>query len=158
MAAITFNGEEYTSVEAMPPDVRQLYELALSMTHDGNQDGVPDLLAQGLPGDATVIRTQQFVVDGVAYGSIDEMPPEVRERYQAGIGRFDRDGDGAPDFFAGLFAAGDSQDTPATPTATPPDPVREVGEAPPNPAAIWIMLGFVVAAIVAVAIVLYVMR
>ena len=43
-ARITVNGVEYASVEAMPPDVREQYERALSMLADRNNNGVPDIL------------------------------------------------------------------------------------------------------------------
>jgi len=37
VAKINFNGREYDSPEAMPPEVRQLYQMITSMLADNNQ-------------------------------------------------------------------------------------------------------------------------
>jgi hypothetical protein len=157
MAAINFNGKEYASVEEMPPDLRQLYEMAMALTKDDNHDGLPDLFADKLSADATVVQSQQFIVDGKVYTSLDELPLEAREHFAAALRHNDADGDGTIDMFQGILAAVGATPAAEPPTAAP-DLVQEVGGTAPNPAAIWIILGFVVAVIVAVAIVLYVMR
>ena len=54
---ITFNGEEYSSPEAMPEDVRKAYFEALAWLRDANSNGIPDLFEAGR-GDA-VISVQQ---------------------------------------------------------------------------------------------------
>jgi hypothetical protein len=77
---ILFNGKDYPSVEAMPDDVRKLYQQAIAQLADTDHDGIPDVL-QGR-GDAakTVIGIQSssITVNGKTYGSIDDMPPLVR--------------------------------------------------------------------------------
>lgn len=40
---IVFNGQEYSSVDAMPPEVRSVYE-GLMSTFDKNGNGIPDAL------------------------------------------------------------------------------------------------------------------
>jgi len=40
---ITLNGQEYTSLDEMPADVRQQYEQAMAKI-DADRNGVPDVL------------------------------------------------------------------------------------------------------------------
>ena len=39
LATINFNGQEYDSPAAMPPEVRQLYQMMTDMLADKNQTG-----------------------------------------------------------------------------------------------------------------------
>ena len=83
MAKINFNGQEYDSPEAMPPDVRQMYQMMINMLADNNQDGLPDIFAGGTSnGKSTLFQTTQFIVDGRAYNSLDELPAEARRKYE----------------------------------------------------------------------------
>ncbi len=96
---IIVNGQEYSSVEEMPPDVRRQYEQAMSALADRDGDGVPDIMQSGLSGmsgmeglgdgfhKVEVETRSEYVVDGNEYSSLDEMPPEVREMF----GRMTRD-------------------------------------------------------------------
>jgi hypothetical protein len=135
MANITFNGQEYESPEAMPPEVRQLYQMMTSMLSDTNQDGLPDIFA-GVAGDAApaTFQTTQFVVDGKAYGSLDELPAEARQKYEQALGQLDANRNGVPDLFE---SSAPSVSAPA-PSAAPPTPaalpslVQVIGE--PQPA------------------------
>jgi len=74
---IRFNGQEYTGVEAMPPEVRQVYEQALSK--------------------ARVHTSTKVVFNGQTYDSPDEMPAEVRSQYEQVIAMVDKDHNGIPD-------------------------------------------------------------
>jgi DNA polymerase II small subunit/DNA polymerase delta subunit B len=74
---IRFNGEEYAGVEAMPPEVRQAYERAMSNAH--------------------VYKSTKFTFNGQTYGSVDEMPAEVRSRYEQVKAFVDANDDGIPD-------------------------------------------------------------
>src|SRR3954470_9304192 len=88
LAKIIFNGQEYDSPEAMPPEVRQLYQMMTSMLADKNQDGMPDIFASGAgDGTSTLFQTTQFVVDRKAYSSLDELPAESRQKYEQAIGQ-----------------------------------------------------------------------
>ena len=83
---IRFNGQEYPSVEAMPPEVRQVYEQALSK--------------------ARVQTSTKVVFNGHTYGSLDEMPPELRSQYEQVMAIVDKNHDGIPDMLqAGQAAA-----------------------------------------------------
>jgi len=86
MAKIIFNGQEYDSPEAMPAEVRQLYQMAAGLLADRDQNGVPDIFEGGEAAPTTVVQSTQFIVDGKVYTSLDELPAEARQKYeQAGI-------------------------------------------------------------------------
>lgn len=131
MARITFNGQEYDSPDAMPPDVRRLYDLMSGMLADKDGDGMPDMF-EGVDGNNASITTQttQFVVDGKVYTNLDDLPPEARRRYEQTMRRFDADGDGVPDILASV-SSGAAPAAPAAltspPTSQPPH-VTVIGE------------------------------
>jgi hypothetical protein len=118
MATINFNGQEYDSPDAMPPEVRRLYEMANQMLADKDGDGVPDLFGQGTgTAQANVIQTTQFVVDGKVYTSLDDLPAEARQKYEQTMGQWDANRNGIPDMLeGGMFGA--APQAPATPPAT----------------------------------------
>ena len=120
MAKITFNGQEYDSPAAMPPEVRQLYQMMTSMLADKNQDGMPDIFASGA-GDvkSTLFQTTQFIVDGKAYSSLDELLPEARQKYEQAIGRFDANRNGIPDLLEHSPFGAVAQPAAAPPAAQP---------------------------------------
>jgi hypothetical protein len=106
---IIVDGQEFSSVEEMPPDVRRRYEQAMSALADRDGDGVPDIMQSGLSGmedegdgfhKVEVETRNEYVVDGKEYSSLDEVPPEAREM----LGRMMRDmpdgagGDGVQGF------------------------------------------------------------
>ena len=74
---IRFNGQEYAGVEAMPPEVRQAYDQALTK--------------------AQVHRSTKVVFNGRTYDSLDEMPAEERSQYEQVMAMLDKDHDGIPD-------------------------------------------------------------
>jgi hypothetical protein len=44
MAKIVFNGKEYPSLEALPPEAREALKHAASVMGDKDKDGIPDAL------------------------------------------------------------------------------------------------------------------
>ncbi len=134
MAKIIFNGQEYESVEAMPAEVRRLYEMASQMFADQDQDGVPDLFER-LPGSTSTIvtHTTQFAVDGKVYSNLDELPPEARRKYEQAMGRLDANRNGIPDLIEGdlIGTAAQSPATLATPPPVPQPHVQVIGETRP---------------------------
>jgi len=145
MAKITFNGQEYDSPDAMPPEVRQLYQMMTSMLSDTNQDGMPDIFA-GIAGAApTTLQTTQFVVDGKAYSSLDELPAEARQKYEQAMGRLDANQNGVPDLFEGS-ALNVAAPPPSAPTPTPaamPSLVQVIGEPQPMSRATILLIAVV---------------
>jgi hypothetical protein len=154
LAKITFNGQEYDSPEAMPPEVRQLYQMMTSMLADRNQDGVPDIFASGA-GDVapTLFQTTQFVVDGKAYSSLDELPIEARQKYEQALGRL-ANRNGIPDLLEDSAFGAVAQPT-AAPAATQPyqEPkVTVIGDSrPASRATILLAAGVVVLLLLVVA-------
>ena len=93
---IIVDGQEFSSVEEMPPDVRRQYEQAMGALADRDGDGVPDIMQSGLSGmgdtgdgfhKVEVETRNEYVVNGREYSSLDEMPPAARDM----IGRMMRD-------------------------------------------------------------------
>jgi hypothetical protein len=152
MPKIIFNGKEYDSPEAMPPEVRQLYQMAAGLLADRDQNGVPDIFEGGEAAPATVVQSTQFIVDGKTYTSLDELPAEARQKYEQALARLDANRDGVPDLFAGQ-ALGVAAQSPATPAASPdhqPPQVQVIGDTSPLNAR-WLIIAFAVLALLAVA-------
>ena len=89
---IRFNGVDYDSLEAMPPEVREKVEAALT----GGNAGA---------GQVVIKKSTKVVFNGHEYASVDEMPEDVRGQYRQIMGAFDKDGDGIPDMLEGGRAA-----------------------------------------------------
>ena len=86
---VRFNGQEYDSVDAMPPEARAAYEAALAR-----------LPAAGIQ-TARVTTTTKIVFNGQEYASPDEMPAEARAKYEQLMGKFDANHNGVPDVLEG---------------------------------------------------------
>jgi hypothetical protein len=82
---IRVNGQDYGSVNDMPPEVRQAYELALSTTAGARHDGFLQTLEKGIRANAQVASNAKIVFNGHEYGSVDQMPANLRRLYQAVI-------------------------------------------------------------------------
>lgn len=95
---IIFNGQEYSSSEAMPPSVRQTYEQALAQLTDADQNGIPDILERGAAaGNVIGIQHTSITINGRTFNSVDEMPLEVRRIYEEAIAHVDANRNGVPD-------------------------------------------------------------
>ena len=93
---IRFNGQNYKSVDEMPPEVRQAYERMMGMMADKNGDGVPDLF-EGTGGTSLSVTNSRIIFNGQEYGSVDEMPPDARRAFEDAMRRVDGNADGLPD-------------------------------------------------------------
>ena len=114
---IVIDGKTYKSVDEMPADIRQKYESAMRGL-DKNQDGLPDMLENsnlfadknqnGTP-DAfeglvsNVMSSTRIIADGKTYNSLDELPPEIRAKYEQAMGSMDANRNGVPDFMEGML-------------------------------------------------------
>lgn len=122
---IVINGKTYKSVEEMPEDVRRKYETAMQAL-DKNQNGVPDMLEntnrladknQGgmenvfedlssFQGSTShVITTTRISINGQVYESLDQLPPEIRAKYEQALGAMDANKNGIPDFVEGMLGS-----------------------------------------------------
>ena len=116
---IVIDGKTYKSVDEMPEDVRRNYERAMSQLGDSNKDGIPDMLEDltnpadvnknGMPDAIENMVSKVFssstkiIVDGAEYNSLDELPPEVRAKYEHALGSLDENRNGVPDFLEGMM-------------------------------------------------------
>ena len=99
---IVFNGREYASSDEMPADVRALYDAAMAQLADTDRDGIPDVVQRGgSMGGVLGIQHTAISLDGKTYRSLDEMPPDVRRRYDEAMAGLDQDRDGVPDVLQG---------------------------------------------------------
>ena len=137
---IVIDGKTYKSVEEMPEDVRRNYESAMSQLADNDKNGIPDVLENmvnltnqdkdgspdGFNGLTSNIITSstKIIANGNKYNSLDELPPDVRAKYEQAKGALDSNQNGAPDFFEGMLNApvqtNNVHHTPAM--STPPTP------------------------------------
>ena len=117
---IVIDGKTYKSVDEMPPDVRQKYEQAMrslgdadknqipdafetmNIFADKDKDGVPDVLENTTTSN-TVVSSMKIIVDGKEFNGIEDLPPEVRARYEEAMGKLDADRNGIPDFVEGMI-------------------------------------------------------
>jgi len=85
---ITINGQHYDSPEAMPPDVRRMYEEAmrtLGSSLASGQSGGSTQVFTGHAGQsigASVVVNRVITVNDRTYGNVDELPPDVRQLYE----------------------------------------------------------------------------
>ena len=113
MPKFVVNGKTYTSLDEMPPDIRQSYEQAMGLLRDENQNGMPDILEGKTGANVSTFETTlnlpgstQIIADGKTYSSVDEMPADARITYDQAIAKLgplmsDADGNGIPDVFEG---------------------------------------------------------
>ncbi|HOU50821.1 MAG: hypothetical protein KBG22_07510 [Smithella sp.] len=64
------NGREYTSIEQMPADIRQVYEKAVSGKEGISNENILSLSAG------------KIVFNGQEYESVDSMPLDIRQMYE----------------------------------------------------------------------------
>lgn len=92
---IVVNGQEYHSIEEMPPDVRALYREAMRMAAEpaapDEEAPAPAGASPPLPDHTRVtlnkvVTKQKFVVNGQEYASLDALPPELAEEVRRALG------------------------------------------------------------------------
>ena len=135
---IIFNGKTYNSLEEMPPGVRQAYEAIMNVLGDKNKNGVPDLL-ENLPDGAlrqtfnVQVNRPTIIHDGQVYHSVDELPADLRAKYEEKMNALDADHNGIPDILEGRMgnSASASPDPAPTPSLAPSEPDFPVSAAIP---------------------------
>jgi hypothetical protein len=88
---IRVNGQEYASVEDMPPQIRQAYERAMAATPGAKHSGLLNTLENGLRANARTVSNAKVIFNGQEYGSVDQMPANVRQLYQAVMATVEND-------------------------------------------------------------------
>ncbi len=117
---IVLNGKTYHSIEEMPPDVREKYELAMCLLDDAerddapgtfelgkiftdrNKNGTPDLL-ENITADNFMVNSTKIIVDGKEFDRIEDLPPAARARYEEAMSKLDANRNGIPDFVEGMI-------------------------------------------------------
>ncbi len=116
---IVIDGKTYQSIDDMPPDIRQKYERAMRALAGKKDNQIPDSLetlqafadpdtsdALDMPGEivtsSTVINNMKIIVDGKEFNRLEDLPLEVRARYEKAMAKLDANGNGIPDFVEGL--------------------------------------------------------
>jgi len=125
---IVFNGKEYDSVDAMPPDVRKEYEVALEALRKSGGEEILSVLQRDMGVSGTHIKAtfREIVVNGKKYDSVEAMPPDVRRAHERAM--------------AGLTP----KERPRTLRPPPPPPVVEDDDAARTPlwrVAMWLAAG-----------------
>ena len=117
---IVFNGQEYDSVDAMPPDVRKEYEVALETLRKSGGEEILSMLQRdmGVTGTHIKATVREIVVNGKKYASVEAMPPDVRRGYEQAMAR--------------LAPSGETGRPPVAPAARAvrPPPIGDDAEAP----------------------------
>jgi hypothetical protein len=115
---INVNGQNYSTWEDVPPEVRQ--QLAATLP-DADKNGVPDLFEGnlgGLPAGAQTFASTSIIVDGKPVQSAADLPPEMQAKLQQALGML------GPMFGATATPTAAVPPAPGTPTAP--------GGVPPN--------------------------
>jgi len=86
---IVVNGREYSSVDEMPPDVRQIYERMTKMRADSDGDGIPDIF-EGKGANVVTVTRSNVVVDDREFPGADGIPADVRRAFGGRPGRTPR--------------------------------------------------------------------
>jgi hypothetical protein len=82
MATINFNGKSYNNPDEMPPNEREAYNQMMSMFVDKNGNGIPDFLEGDMVKNVMSAYSTQVDVNGNTYNSLDDLPPEMRQKVQ----------------------------------------------------------------------------
>lgn len=85
MQQIIINGVSYDSPDAMPPDVRRLYDQALRMMKDVQP---VEKTVKIVPGGVSINAEQRQVrynIDGKIYDDPAQLPPEIRAKVEQAL-------------------------------------------------------------------------
>jgi hypothetical protein len=94
---IMFNGKTYNSLEKMPANERQAYEQLQQIFVDANGNGIPDFLEGDVAKKVITAITSAVNYDGRVYNSLDELPPEARQKVQDAFAKLNEMGIINPD-------------------------------------------------------------
>jgi hypothetical protein len=106
---IVIDGKTYHSVDEMPPDIRQTYEQAIRSLGDANDNHIPDMLEnmnvfadknrndvpdalENVAAGRVIASSISIIVDGKEFNGIENLPPEIRARYDEAMRSLDENG------------------------------------------------------------------
>lgn len=116
---IVIDGKTYNNVDQMPPDIRQKYEQAMRSLGDENNNQIPDAfetmnifsdkdkngapdVLEHITAGHQVVNSMKIIVDGKEFDGLENLPPEVRAKYEEAMGKLDANRNGIPDFVEGI--------------------------------------------------------
>ncbi|HEX9838761.1 MAG TPA: hypothetical protein VGA72_05415 [Anaerolineales bacterium] len=116
---IVINRKTYNSVDEMPDDVRKQYEEATSTLKDDNKNHIPDIFESmnipadkdrdGLPdlfenitSNVIISGSTKIIVDGKEFNGLEDLPPDIRARYEQAMGQLAANQNRIPDFLEGM--------------------------------------------------------
>jgi hypothetical protein len=85
---ILFTGQTFLAGKDVAPALQQQVEQLMQGLSDQNGNGVPDVLEGSGNGSGPIAKSQQFIVNGRRYSSIDEMPSAERKLFDQMRGIF----------------------------------------------------------------------
>jgi len=122
---IRVNGQDYSSVEDMPPDIRQAYERAMATMPGARHSGLLDTLEKGIRANTQTVPNAKVIFNGQEYSSVDQMPANLRQLYQAVMATIESDAAVAPKTGGAVQAISQSDSGGGSfPTPTTPRSVR----------------------------------
>jgi hypothetical protein len=89
---IMFNGKTYNSLEEMPANERQAYEQMQKIFVDADGNGIPDFLEGDVAKKVITAFSSVVNYDGKVYNSLDELPPETRQKVQEAFAKLKETG------------------------------------------------------------------
>ena len=154
---IVIDGQTYQSVDEMPEDVRRNYEIAMRQLGDDDKNGIPDMLENltnradqnknGVPDSIdgmisnVMVSSTKIIANGTEYSSLDELPPDIRAKYDQAMGSLDANRNGLPDFFEGMMnnanQAHDAEQSHAMATSRVPTPISSSSTIEPESTSGW---------------------
>jgi hypothetical protein len=92
---------------------------------DNNRNDIPDLFegaASFQDPTTNVVNATKIVVNGQVFDGLDQLPPEVRAKYEQAMGAMDANKNGIPDFVEGMLGTSNQTNNVATNfgTSSPP--------------------------------------
>ena len=116
---IVIDGKSYNSVDEMPPDVRQKYEQAMRSLPDTDGNGsricwktrtswqiairTASRMCLNLTASNSVLVNKMKIFLRKAIRWLENLPPEVRAKYEAAMSKLDANRNGIPDFLEGMM-------------------------------------------------------
>lgn len=86
----SFNGQDFDSVDDMPPQVKLAYQFLMTTFADKDGNGMPDIFeGKGAAQIANLgslvsgLGAMKVIFDGKEYSGMQDLPPEARQKYQA---------------------------------------------------------------------------
>lgn len=84
---IVFNGKTYNSIEEMPANEREAFEQMQQIFVDANGNGIPDFMEGDMFKKVLAAASNNVVYQGQAYNSLEDIPPDVREKVQTALNK-----------------------------------------------------------------------